>query len=96
MTLDKIPEQFDLMWQWHKMCERFGLPEERMHPDQRRETKRAFFGACGQLLILFRNDLAEYAEKQGDDAGVKMLENMLDQVKDWWQQEAAKHISGKN
>lgn len=86
-----MPKDFDLTFQWHLFCERCGVPENKMPPDQRREMKRAFMGACGQLLILQRDELAEYADKLGDEAAAKILQNMLKQVDDYWQKEIDEH-----
>lgn len=45
-----MKKEFDLEWQWKQYLERSKVREEDMHEDQRRETKRAFYGGCGQTL----------------------------------------------
>lgn len=92
MQKGKIPS-FDLTHQWHQFCERSGLPENKMPPDQRREMKRAFFGACGQLLIVFKDELGEYIEKNGEEAGIKIMMDMLNQVQVFWEGEVLQHNS---
>lgn len=91
-----LPEQFNLEYQWKFFCERIGLPEERMHPDQRRETKRAFMGACSQMLLLYKDDLGKYAEDNGTHAAVFVLQNLLDQCEVYWKNEMEKQIDKNN
>lgn len=90
MQAGKIPS-FDLTHQWHQFCERSGVPENVMPLDQRREMKRAFFGACGQLLIVFKDELVEYSEKNGDDAAAAIMQDMLNQVAIFWEKEMVEH-----
>lgn len=77
---------FNLNVQWKKYLERSGVSEEKMPEDQRREMKRAFFGACGQMLILLRDDVSIYPEAKA--AGI--MQKMLDQVGNFWQTECDK------
>jgi len=92
--MKNIPEDFKLSHQWKLFCERCDIPEDKMPEDQKREMKRAFFGACGQMLILMRDELGDYGDKYGDEAAAKVLQNMLDEVGEFWQKEMDKH-SGK-
>jgi len=94
MSDNKIPKDFDLNHQWGLFCERCQVPENKMPEDQRREMKRAFFGACGQILILMKDELGDYGDKHGDDAAAGVLQNMLYQVGNFWQKEMDKQ-SGK-
>lgn len=48
-----------------------------MHPVQRKETKQAFFGACGQLLVLFRDDIGDI---ENEDEAVQVMQDLFDQV----------------
>lgn len=94
MATKNIPKDFDLNHQWSLFCERCQIPENKMPEDQRREMKRAFFGACGQMLILQKDELADYADKNGDEAAAGILQDMLRQVGDFWEKEMDKY-SGK-
>lgn len=89
-----LPKDFDLSHQWGLFLERCGISAILMPADQEREMKRAFFGACGQLLILFKDELGDYIDDKGEEAGAKVMQNMLDQVSDFWQKETDKQ-SGK-
>jgi hypothetical protein len=89
-AMSKIPVDFDLQHQWGLFCDRCGVPEHKMPADQRREMKRAFFGACGQLLILLRDELGDYEVKHGEEAAAKILQRMLEQVGAFWQGEMDK------
>lgn len=69
-------KQFDLEEQYKLYLQRMGLKEEKMHPQQKTETKRAFMGACGQMLLLLRDELSELPEHEA----VKTMQSMLNQV----------------
>lgn len=66
-----------------------------MPEDQHREMKRAFMGACGQMLILLKDELGDWSDKHGDEAAANVLQNMLDQIFKFWQGEMDKQ-SGKS
>lgn len=70
---------------WHKYCELSGLPEEKMHRVQRIETKRAYYGAIGQLLVV----LVEMADNTDEDESTEILDNLTEQVRDFWETEVA-------
>jgi len=78
---------FDLNTQWSLFLERSGVSEAKMPEDQRREMKRAFMGACGQMLLLLRDDVSVFPEEKA--AGI--CQKMLDQVGAFWQNEVDKH-----
>jgi hypothetical protein len=67
---------FSLETEWRLYLQRMGLDEARMHPAQLRETKRAFFGACGQMLILLRDKVGAMEEVDALTA----YKNLMDQV----------------
>lgn len=71
---------FDLEKQYKLYLQRVELNEATMHPAQRTETKRAFMGACGQLLMLFRDELSELEESQA----IEFMEKMKNQVLQYW------------
>jgi hypothetical protein len=56
-----------------------------MHNVQKVETKRAFYGACGQILVLLREDIADLDE----DKAIHTLEDMFSQVNSFWIKEAS-------
>jgi hypothetical protein len=73
-------KKFNVEEQYKLYINRVGLKLEQMPPDQIRETRRAFFGACGQILILMRDDVGALPEKQA----IKIMENMLQEVGNFW------------
>lgn len=73
-------EQFNLDYQYGLYLERVGLKETNMHPEQKRQLKQAFMGAVGQMLILFRDELTKFE----DDKAVDIMQDMLNQVGDFW------------
>lgn len=91
-----IPKDFDLNYQWGLFLERCDLKEAKMPEDQRREMKRAFMGACGQMLILLRDELGDYDDKHAEVASSNVLKGMLDQVGTFWETEMQKQDGRAN
>jgi hypothetical protein len=79
-------KNFDLNHQYQLYLQRVGLKEDLMHPQQKTETKRAFMGACGQMLILLRDDLGVLPE----DQGIEQMQSMLNQVGEYFLKETNK------
>jgi len=71
---------FSLEHQYQLYLKRVGLKEAMMHPAQRTETKRAFMGACGQMLVMLRDDLVELPENEA----VETLQDLNNQVSNYW------------
>jgi len=67
--------------QYQYYLKRVGLSESRMHPQQRGETKRVFFAACAQMLILFRDGLGNIED---DNEAIRAMYNLLDQTETFW------------
>lgn len=74
-------QQFNLEYQYQLYLERVSLKEENMHHEQRKQLKQAFMGACGQLLILFRDDLGGIED---EEKAIATMQDMLNQVGDYW------------
>lgn len=72
--------KFNLDHQYQLYLERVKLSEDKMSEVQKQETKRAFMGACGQMLILLRDDLAELE----DLAAFNQYRDMINQVQNFW------------
>lgn len=78
--------QFDLNHQYQLYLKRVGLNEKTMSSVQSKETKRAFFGACGQMLILLRDNVGELEETEA----IETLDDLTNQVKNFWAIECIK------
>jgi len=74
-------KDFSIENQYKTYLERVNMKEESMHPVQRVELKRAFFGAVGQLLLLMRDEISELPE----DESLKVLESQYSEVLAFWQ-----------
>lgn len=74
---------FDLEIQYKLYLERVNLKEHEMHPIQRQETKRAFYGACGQILVVLRDEVGPLDM----DLGIEALDSMHDQVLSFWEKQ---------
>ena len=77
---------FNLNYQYQLYLERCGLKENQLSFVQNQEMKRAFFGACGQILLVLRDDVSEFDE----DKAVEIFSNMLNQVSDFFIKELNK------
>lgn len=77
---------FNLENQYQLYLERVGLKEANMHPVQRTETKRAFIGACGQMLILLRDDLGALEESKA----IETMQDMINQAGEYFMKESNK------
>ena len=73
----KEPLNITLANQWNLYCQRVGLPESEMEPQQRTQLKSAFFGAVGQCVIFLRD---EVAPNLSEDAGIAVMETWLAEV----------------
>ncbi|GAB3889792.1 hypothetical protein GCM10028803_00200 [Larkinella knui] len=87
--MDKI---FNLDYQYSLYLERIALKEEQMSPVQRIETKRAFMGAIGQILLLFRDDIPALP----DDQAVAVMEDLFQQTLDFWANAVWKYKLGND
>jgi hypothetical protein len=71
---------FTIDQQWRRFMERCGIDPETFPEIQVQEMSRAFYGAMGQMLLLFRDELADLSEEDG----IKHLEKMLEEVVEFW------------
>ena len=81
-----VNKTFDLEHQYQLYLKRVGLKEENMHPVQKTETRRAFMGACGQMLILLRDDLGVLEESKA----IEIMQDMINQVQVYFMKETNK------
>lgn len=50
---------------------------------QKTEMRRVFMAACGQMLVIFRDEIT----KLPDDEAVKSMQYMLDQATEFWEKQ---------
>jgi hypothetical protein len=72
--------------QYQLYLKRMGLSEDKMHPVQKKQLKQAFYGACGQMLTLLRDEIGALEE----DEAVEALASMLNQVRNFFLKETNK------
>lgn len=82
--------KFDLEYQYQLYLQRVKLSESRMGHVQRQEMKRAFMGACGQILVL----LGELS-KLDEDMAIEKMQAMSDQVRNYFMKEAFTDFTNK-
>lgn len=78
--------KFNIENQYKLYLKRMKLDESKMQEVQRVETKRVFYGAFGQLLMLLQNDITELS----DDEAFKTLDSMITQVGQFFMNETHK------
>lgn len=78
--MDKNDPIFSVEHQFGLYAELVKINKKNVSPTQWIETRRAFFGAWGQLLFLMRDDLTQLS----DDDGVDVMETMKNEVVRFW------------
>lgn len=81
-----IKKFFTIEQQYQQYLKLVRLSEENMHPVQKTETRRAFYGGCVQLLLILRDGVAELPE----DEAVQVMEDLLEEARDFWRKELGK------
>ncbi len=74
----KATSEMSIEFQYKMYLELVKLDERTMHPIQAKETKQAFYAACGQMLILLRDTISELSEEEG----VVVLERLVNECAD--------------
>ena len=75
-----MKKDFELEFQYQLYLKRVSLKEEKMHPEQKKQLREAFYGACGQMLILLRDDLGAL---ENEEATI-VYKNMVQQVSNFF------------
>lgn len=71
-----MEDKFNLEHRYQLFLKKMGMPEDKMHPIQKKQIKDTFFAVFGIALVMFRDDVADYEE----DKGVEIMQNLFDQV----------------
>ena len=74
-----MKKDFNLEYQYQLYLKRIAISESQMGKVQKKETRQALMGACGQMLFLLRDEVAALPE----DEAIGVLENMKRQVGDY-------------
>lgn len=75
--------KFNLEYQYQLFLQRMGLSESQMPADQRREIKRTFMAAMGQMLMICVHDLDSFK----NPLVTETVPYMSDQVKEFFVKE---------
>ena len=73
-------KKIDLEKQYQLYLKNMDLHESKMHPQQKIQLKQTFFGAFGQAVLALRDEVAA----QDEDAAVESLQDILNQVQDFF------------
>jgi hypothetical protein len=79
-------DNFNLENQYQLYLKRVALKESEMHYTQKKQLRQTFIGACGQLLLLLRDELGELEE----DKAIETMQGMINQVSDYFLKETHK------
>lgn len=77
---------FDLEYQYQLYLKRVGLTEAQMHPEQKKQLRQAFMGACGQIILLLRDEVGKLEEAEA----IKVMQDMMNQVGTYFMKETKK------
>lgn len=83
---NKIFQEINLEYQWKQYLQRVGMEHVIMSAIQQQEMRRAFFGACGQMLVLLRDDVSLLP----DEDAVVCMQDMMNQIQVFWDNEVKK------
>lgn len=75
-----MEENLNLEQQYLFYLNKVNLKIDQMHPQQKIQIKQAFYGACGQMLILLRDTVGGLSEEEA----MKAFDNLLNQVANYW------------
>lgn len=75
-----MEQNFTIEHQWKLYLKRVNLKEENLPEIQCIEMKRTFYGACGQMLILLRDDISSLPPQKA----MEMLEKMTREIGEFW------------
>lgn len=78
---------FDLKDLYKEYLQTTGLDESKMPAIQKQETRRAFYSGCGHMLMLMLNEVSKLEESEG----AKALDDVLNQVGNFWIAETNSH-----
>lgn len=78
------PYKFDLEQQFLRYLKQTKQTPAKMAPGQLREMRRVYFGACGHLLALLRDEVAKMPEEDG----VVAVSDLWTQVGNFWARES--------
>jgi len=79
-----MSKKLDLEYQYQQYLKKVNLNEANMHPVQKVETKRAFFGGCAQTLEVILHTIADTEDEQ---KAVVQLEDLLVQTQMFWDEQ---------
>lgn len=80
-------KEFNLEHQYQLYLERVKLKEFQMSEVQQKEMRQVFMGACGQMIFLLRDEVAKYS----DDEAVEILQDMIQQVANYFLKQGNQH-----
>jgi hypothetical protein len=75
--------KYDLNAQFDLYLKYTGLSKKPISEAQYTGTKRAFMGAIGQMLLLFRDDIGAI---ENEAEAVAVMENLFEQVETFWKE----------
>jgi len=78
---ENISQNFRLKDHFDHYLKAMGFEKSKLHHTQLEEMERVFMGACGQMLLMFRDGIAAIENEQ---VAVLQMENLLTQVKKYW------------
>lgn len=78
--MNKNDKVFNLEHQYQLFLQRMALNENKMHPEQKKQLKETFFGAFGQAVNVFRDEITQLP----DEDAMETMTSIWNQVGDFF------------
>lgn len=77
---------FNIEHQYQLYLQRMALNENNMHPEQRKQLKETFFGAFGQCVNVFRDEITQLS----DEDAMETMTSIWNQVGEFFMKKTGK------
>lgn len=73
--------QFNLEYQYQMFLQLVALSENEMHPQQKIQLRQSFMAACGQMMILMRDEVTKLPTTDA----AEVMNDLMNQVGEYWE-----------
>ena len=73
-------KEFNLEHQYQLYLKRVALKEAEMHSEQKKQLRQAFMGACGQIILLLRDEVGKLEEVEEERIEFVCEENLKERI----------------
>lgn len=87
----KLKAPFSIKYQKNQFFKQAGIKVPPMSQMQADEMEKAFYGACGQMMVLLRDELPKLPEEEA----IFTLQTMLEEVVTFWKEKSRDYVKSK-